>query len=159
MASVALSRAVEIGLPCLGVASYDVDDWVHPMQRGCPDAVVKKRCDIGNLRLRQSELRHAFVSAAVQDDWRNPFAIVIVENQHRSEEVRTAFSPFRVCAVAEAAGGDKCLLAPRHGDRIVHRITPPSESTTSSGGWRLRASLQNGKECKSRPQYIDPTRH
>ncbi len=133
MARTTLSSAVEIGFPCFGIARNDVQNLICSAQSGCPNAIVKKCGNVGDLVFTESEFRHAFIGSAVENDRADFIAVFVVENHHGAKEVRTSFPAFRIGAVAKGAGRDKHFLAAFHGFRIVGGITSSGSATPPTG--------------------------
>src|SRR2546422_11585443 len=105
----AVSRSVEIGFPCLGVAHQDIE--------GAGRATIGQRLavqpgsDGDDVRRTQAELWHTLAGKAVLDDRNNEFSLLIGEHQLRTNQVRSRLSAPAVRAVAEAAIALEELLA------------------------------------------------
>src|SRR5437660_4830068 len=105
----AVSRAVEIGFPFLGVAHQDIE-------RAGGAAIGKRLAvqpgsDVGDLRRTQREFWHTAAGNPVLDDRSNEFSVLISQNQLRTNQVRSRFSAPGVRAMAEAAIALEELLA------------------------------------------------
>src|SRR5207249_1805927 len=119
----AVSRAVEIGFPFLGVAHQDIE--------GAGRATIGQRLavqpgsDVGDLRRTQREFWHTAAGNPVLDDRRDELAVLIGEHQLRTNQVRSRFSAPGVRAMAEAAIAPEDLLAMGNllgKSRRTHRI-------------------------------------
>src|SRR5437660_1519138 len=146
----AVSRAVEIGFPFLGVAHQDIE-------RAGGAAIGKRLAvqpgsDVGDLRRTQREFWHTAAGNPVLDDRSNEFSVLISQNQLRTNQVRSRFSAPGVRAMAEAAIALEELLALRHlfgRSRKTRRIVRSTIAATASrcrlGGARgsLRRRLRS----------------
>src|SRR6266550_1341265 len=107
----AVSRAVEIGFPFLGVAHQDIE--------GAGRATIGQRLavqpgsDVGDLRRTQREFWHTAAGNPVLDDRRDELTVLIGENHLVTNQVRSRLSAPAVRAVAEAAIALEELLAAR----------------------------------------------
>src|SRR5205809_507371 len=129
----AVSRSVEIGFPFLGVAHQDIE---------CAGrATIGKRLAVqpgsngGDVRRTQGELWHTLGRNAVLDDRSHEFAVLISQNQLRTNQVRSRFSAPAVRAMAEAAIALEELLALRNlfgRSRRTHRIVRSTIAAAAS---------------------------
>src|SRR5947207_3313707 len=134
----AVSRSVEIGFPFLSVAHHD-NEFAGRATIG-KRLAVQPGSDGGDVRRTQRELWHTLARNAVLDDRSNEFAVLIGENQLRTNQVRSRFSAPGVRAMAEAAIALEDLLAMGNllgKSRRTHRIV-----------WStLRRSLRSSHCC------------
>src|SRR2546426_469821 len=107
----AVSRAVEIGFPCLGVAYQDIECARRATigQR----LAVQPGSDVGDLRRTQREFWHTAAGNPVLDDRRDELAVLIGENHLVTNQVRSRLSAPAVRPMAEAAIALEELLATR----------------------------------------------
>src|SRR5262249_60410767 len=80
--------------------------------------LVQKRRDIPGLLLAHIELWHAFVGAALLQEFSKLLAVIVVHHEDRTDQVRAGLAAGRVAAVAEAALRDKHFLSALHGGLI-----------------------------------------
>src|SRR5690349_1832008 len=119
MTGVALPRPIEIGFARLRIAGDDVLDFVACPVRSGLVAALQKRCDVRNLGLRDGwKSRHAFTGAAIVDHRPDLASVLVMKNQHRTDQVRAAFTAFGIRAMAEPASRDKQILPSRNCSRI-----------------------------------------
>src|SRR6059036_3347252 len=141
----AVSSAVEIGFPFLGVAHQDIEcAWRAPIGKRL---AVQPGSDGGDVRRSQAELWHALGRNAVLDDRSDEFSPLISQNQLRTNQVRSRFSAPAVRAMAEAAIALEDLLAMRNlfgRSRRTHRIVRSTIAAAASlCRWgRVRGSLR-----------------
>src|SRR5271170_1410748 len=90
MAGVAFSFAVEIRLTCLGVASDYVLNLIGASVGGQIDLQVEEFREVAELVVGEGgKRRHAFVWEAFANYRANYFALVVVENDRRAQEIGT----------------------------------------------------------------------
>src|SRR5437016_4856105 len=146
----AVSRAVEIGFPFLGVAHQDIE-------RAGGAAIGKRLAvqpgsDVGDLRRTQREFLYTASGNRDLDDRITVFLVLFSQIRYLSNQVRSRFSAPGVRAMAEAAIALEELLALRHlfgRSRKTRRIVRSTIAATASrcrlGGARgsLRRRLRS----------------
>ena len=93
--------------------------------------------NIGHLRIDQVEFRHPFVGPADLQEFAELFAVLVVQDKHRTDQVRPALAACCAAAVAKPAGRNVLFLAALDGGRIELRASSPE-----AAGRRLLSSVE-----------------
>jgi hypothetical protein len=86
----------------------------------------------------QVEFRHPFLGPADVQEFAELFAIFVVQDEHRTDQVRPALAACCAAAVAESTGRNILFLAALHGGRIELRASSPE----AAAGRRLLSSAE-----------------
>src|SRR5579875_934521 len=109
VATVAAPGAIEVCLPCFRITIYDIQNPIRTAQGGIFHALVQKRGNILNLLLRKAEFRHAFIRPPIPNNLADLLAGFIIENYHRTQQIRSALSALGIRAMAEGTASKKEL--------------------------------------------------
>ncbi len=91
----------EEGPTCRSVTGNDIPDLIAPAVSRLVNTLVQEFRYIVELFLRKAlKCRHAFIGAAIVNDGADQFALFVVEDDRRANQVRT-FRAVCVCSMAE----------------------------------------------------------
>src|SRR5581483_904806 len=169
VARVAFPRPIEIRLARLRIPGHDVENPVRAAQSGVLDPLVQESRYIRNLLLRHGEFRHALVEAAIENHGPNLLAFIVIEHDYGAQQIRAAFTPFGVGAVAEAASRHKHPLPAFDGGLVVLGVASSAATAATAGSgfaWRSRRTticaarrlpgdVRHGSEKKSQSGSIN----
>jgi hypothetical protein len=110
VAVAAFAGAVEKSLSRLRISGHEFLEGIAAAIDGRLRADAQKGSDIGDLRRTERKRRHAFSGTALQDDGADAIAVLIVEYDHGTHQIGTAFAALGVGAVTETAGGNEQTL-------------------------------------------------
>src|ERR1043165_7207321 len=116
------ARTVEIGFSRLLVADEDVENLVQAAVRRQIDRRVQERREVGYLRRRELEPRHAAIGPARREKFSELPAVLVGLHQLRARQVGAGRPAAAGRPVAEAALAREQLLATLHGGWIEPRF-------------------------------------
>src|SRR5215467_10308695 len=111
----ALPGCIEIGLALFGVTSNDIQKRVRGTMSGRVGLNVKPRHNIGYLRFSKIWLGHPLVGPALAQNRGNQDSLLVIEHQHRTDQVGRARTTLSVYTVAASAVCREEFGAARHG--------------------------------------------
>src|ERR1700722_15646535 len=137
MASGTFSWTIEVGFAGLGVTHQRID-----VAGSCGAAAhrhaVNKGCDGRNVLGRKIKFWHAFIGAAVLNDNRYQFTVVIVQHQLTADQIGASFAAPSIRSVAKTAICAENLAAARNHSRVGRRPD-----------WISRRTDRWGRGCRS----------
>src|SRR5438034_1663103 len=129
----AAARAVEVHLSGGGVANEDAFDANVAAPRRINDPRPQVRGDVPDVLIAETiELRHSLVGSAALQEFAKLPSLVVVQDEHRSNEAGAAVAALRRRTVAEAAIGDEHRASAVDDFGIERRESGRSAAATAS---------------------------
>lgn len=116
-----MPRTGEVRLAGPRISGDDIEDLVAIAFDGVLYGIVKKRGDVRDLLGREWKARHALVGTAPENDRADRVTILVVQDHHGAEQVRSFLSALCAGAVAETASSHEDRFASFHGSGVVFR--------------------------------------